>query len=278
MGNDPIFGLRASLAMVESTAYSQRAVDLSSLLPPTLPTEIASFSPTETGGKHPLSRDDSQEKDLRPVIIEGRTSEPFGNRPIGTREFEVLKQEDRLASVLQVTLDRVGDAYPSMTHWLAIEMCKMDGGLKGPDRTLILDLAESTIRGGRLAYMRNDHWGDMLIEALKSDERLIPLLKEIIEKSKGRPMGTMEFSAMALLIEVLEEGNALADHRKEQLISMARQLISEGGYAVIASSTLDAIGHDQVLSMLRSRPAVNNPNSQDWRNLMHELENEMMRR
>lgn len=214
---------------------------------------------------------------LRPVVIDGNTSRPFGDRPITSTEFRKLKEEGRLAEVLQLTRDKIGDAWLSNTLDLALELCKMDCGLNGPNRHDILMIAENLIAGGYLSHMQMAGGnGNAIVKALEDEHRLIPALKRYIEsyeQSKSNQFGTsgIVISAKILLLGAVHRLEGVNDRNTEQLRGLALELIDVGCYEAIPTEVLDLPSESDVLKRLAAIPGALRPSTVAGFHLNNEL-------
>ena len=171
---------------------------------------------------------------LRPTASSFR-QEPFGNRPMGAKEWAELKEQGRLYDVLRITAEKTKQSYPSICSALAIEMCKMDGGLKGPNRNEILFLGWQIIQQGYLYMLHNTDAGRKILKAMIEDGKLV----DSIRSSYSFNVSEVDASTMCTLINAMvTENQGVPEHEKESFKLRCLDLIEKGYYELLGDEAL----------------------------------------
>ena len=212
---------------------------------------------------------------LRPTeFTEGK----LGYKPLGTREYQVLQEEGRLFDVLRITSENMGGCYPSIAMESAIELCKMDGGLNGPNRNGILFLGWQIIQLGALDNFLGVNTGREVIACMAEEKVLVKALDKCLESmSESHREYVSNTFRNTLLTALIIEGEGINDSNRDRVKSLYQELVDRGCYELIDEEVLELLqeGGNEVLERLQKLYFDDPTNTNNRHNFLSELERQI---
>jgi hypothetical protein len=174
---------------------------------------------------------------LRPTDVPG-CGAPFGRRPLGDQEWEVLRRQGRLYEVLKITADNVACGYPSVCMDLAVELCKMDGGLAGPNRSTIQYLGWQLIRSGYLYMLQESERGRAILDSLREDGKLVDALEHALCVA-GQKHNSL--TLLALIAARVAERRPAREGERAKLINLCMDVTADGCFEYLGEPSRELL-------------------------------------